>query len=93
MRGNIVKFVEVKTPEVMTTIELKSDLHGLIDKVNDKTILKAIKAILSQQVKEVDVWEELPQKVQESVKRGMKQAEAGNMKSHKEVMQKYEQWL
>lgn len=79
--------------QTMNTIELKSDLHGLIDKVNDTVILNAIKAILSRQLTETDFWEELPINAQESVKRGMAQAKKGEMKAHKEVMKKYEKWL
>jgi hypothetical protein len=70
---------------IMNAIELKSDLHSLIDKVNDLTILNAIKDILSKQVKENDIWEELPLNVQESVKRGMEQARNGKTKAHSEI--------
>ena len=77
----------------MNEIELKSDLHNLIDRVNDLTILNAIKDILSVQVKENDFWEELPLNIQESVVRGMKQAGSGETKSHSEVMKNYEKWL
>jgi predicted transcriptional regulator len=77
----------------MNTIELKSDLHNLIDRVNDATILNAIKAILSKQVSKVDFWDELPLNVQESVKRGMEQAKNGETKLHSEVTKKYEKWL
>lgn len=77
----------------MNTIELKSDLHSLIDKVNDTTILNTIKAILCKQVNEGDFWDELPLHVQESVKRGMEQAKRGETKAHTEVMEKYEKWL
>ena len=34
----------------MSTIELKADLHNLINKINDSTILKAIKMLLEKQV-------------------------------------------
>lgn len=77
----------------MNEMELKSDLHSLIDRVNDKTILKAIKDILSVQLKENDFWEKLPAKVKESVKRGMEQAQSGQTKAHTEVMKNYEKWL
>lgn len=77
----------------MNTIELKSDLHNLIDKVNDVNILNAIKAILSKQVSDVDFWDELPLNVQESVKRGIEQAKNGETKPHSEVIKKYEKWL
>jgi len=78
---------------IMNVIELKSDLHSLIDKVNDITILNAIKDILNAQVKEKDFWEELPLNIQESVKRGMEQARSGNTKAHSEVMKSYKKWL
>jgi predicted transcriptional regulator len=77
----------------MNVIELKSDLHSLIDRVDDMTILNAIKEILSTQVKENDFWEELPLNVRESVKRGMEQARSGKTKAHTEVMKNYEKWL
>ena len=77
----------------MNTIELKSDLHSLIDRVNDLTILNAIKDILSTQVKENDFWDELPLNVQESVKRGMEQARSGKTKAHSEIIKNYKKWL
>ena len=77
----------------MDNVELKSDLHSLIDKVEDTTILNAIRVILSMEVKEGDFWDELPLSVQESVKRGMEQAQRGETRPHSEVMKKYEKWL
>ena len=77
----------------MNAIDLKSDLHSLIDRVNDMAILNAIKAILSAQLRENDFWKELPLNVQESVKRGMEQARSGKTKAHSEVMKSYEKWL
>ena len=89
----IVNFVEDKTMTIMNAMDLKSDLHSLIDRVNDTTILNAIKAILSAQLKENDLWEELPLNVQESAKKGMEQAQSGKTKAHSEVMKNYEKWL
>lgn len=73
----------------MEALELKSDLHNLIDRVNDPAILSAVKAILSQQVEEPDFWDELPERVQKSVQRGIEQAARGETKTHDEVMNKY----
>jgi len=36
-------------------IDLKSDLHCLIDRVNDTTLLNVIKAILNAHLKENDL--------------------------------------
>ena len=89
----IVNFVVDITMAIMNAIDLKSDLHNLIDKVNDTAILNAIKAILSAQLKENDFWNKLPLNIQESVKRGMEQARSGKTKAHSEVMKSYEKWL
>lgn len=78
---------------IMNAIELKSDLHSLIDRVNDLTILNAVKEILSTRVNERDFWDELPLNVQESVKRGMEQAHSGETKAHSEIMKNYKKWL
>ena len=77
----------------MNTIELRSDLHELIDRVNDMSMLNAIKTILSNQSSESDFWKELPLNIQESVKRGMVQIENGETRTHEEVMQKHKKWL
>jgi len=77
----------------MNAIELKSDLHSLIDRVNDLTILNAVKEILSTRVNERDFWDELPLNVQESVKRGMEQAHSGETKANSEIMKNYKKWL
>ena len=77
----------------MDTIELKLDLHHLIDKVNDITILNAIKTILSNQASDVDFWDDLLLSVQELVKRGMMQAKNGQTKEHRVVMKKYDKWI
>lgn len=82
-----------KTKEVMNTVELKTDLHSLIDKVEDVAILNAIRAILSKEVRKEDFWDELPLSVQESVKKGMGQAQRGETIPHAEAMKKFEKWL
>lgn len=76
----------------MNTDELKSHLHSLIDKVEDPKILNALRAILSKEVRG-DFWDELPLSVQESVKKGMEQANRGETRPHSEVMKKYQKWL
>lgn len=70
----------------MNTIELKSDLHNLIDKVNDISILNALKVILSKQVNDGDFWDDLPLSVKQSIDESIKQSERGETVSHEEVM-------
>ena len=70
----------------MNTIDLKSDLHNLIDKINDTHVLNALKTILSKQVEDADWWDELPDSVRESILEGLGQSEAGNTIEHEIVM-------
>lgn len=77
----------------MSTTELKSSLHQLIDEVQDSKTLKAIYTLLSKrEVVEVDFWDELSDAQKASVERGIAQANRGEFKSHKEVMKKYQKW-
>ena len=46
---------EDKTMANKNMIDLKSDLHCLIDRVNDTTLLNVIKAILNAHLKENDL--------------------------------------
>ena len=77
----------------MNSIELKSDIHNLIDNVNDINILNAIKVLINERVSESDFWDKLPLDVQKSILKGKEQTEKGESKSHEEVMGKYEKWL
>lgn len=66
-----------------------------IAKVKDPELLTAFKSLLKYRAKHqhADWWDELPVAVQESVKRGEKQAENEELKPHSEVFKKYEKWL
>ena len=75
----------------MDVIEIKSDLHRLIDKVNDISILSTIKALLNKQVVADDFWDELPENVQESIEKGLKQSKDGNTIDHDVVMKEFKE--
>lgn len=77
----------------MNVLNLKSDIHSLIDKINDINVLNAIKVLLSRQVSETDFWDEIPEAVKESIERGIEQERKGETKPHEEVMKKYKKWL
>ena len=77
----------------MDALELKSDLHKLIDKINDISVLNAVKVILSRQTEISDFWEDLPESVKESIKRGSEEATKGELKDHERMIKKYEKWL
>lgn len=72
----------------MTTIQVKSELHQLIDSIDDRGVLNAVKLLLQKQVKpkETDFWDVLPDNVKQSIERGMEDANNGKLTSHESVM-------
>jgi predicted transcriptional regulator len=74
----------------MTTIELKSDLHLLIDRISDSNVLEAYHTLLKREVKEVgDFWDELTNAQKEDIQAGIDDLKAGRKKPLSEVMNKY----
>ena len=73
----------------MTALELKSDLHILIDKVNDVSLLNKIKMVLTKQVNDSDFWDELPEEVKKSIEISLKQADGDETVSHQKVINEF----
>ncbi|QQS51177.1 MAG: hypothetical protein IPM71_00180 [Bacteroidota bacterium] len=73
--------------ETMNTIELKSDLHRLIDRVNDVSILNAIKVILSREtVKKSDWADTLSEDIKAELEESILEADQGKTISHEDAM-------
>jgi predicted transcriptional regulator len=73
--------------EAMNTIELKSDLHRLIDKVNDISLLKAIKIILAKETtKETDWADTLSEDLRHELEESIAEADQGKTISHEDAM-------
>jgi hypothetical protein len=55
----------------MSTVELKSYVHELVDKVNDNSILEAYAVLLAREVKreEEDFWVTLDEKTKSSIEK------------------------
>ena len=71
----------------MTTIQLKSELHHLIDSIDDIGLLKAIKLILKQKpASTTDFWDILPEEVKASINKGIAQADNGELISHENMV-------
>lgn len=71
----------------MTTSEIKTDLHFLIDNINDENILNAIRTILSKQIKNRTDWaNELNDELREELEVSILEAKKGLVISHKEAM-------
>jgi hypothetical protein len=71
----------------MTTGEIKTDLHYLIDNINDESILEAVRTILSKQIKsKVDWADELNQDLRTELEESILEANKGAVISHEEAM-------
>ena len=71
----------------MTTGEIKTDLHYLIDNINDESILEAVRTILSKQIKsKVDWADELNQDLRTELEESILETNKGTVISHKEAM-------
>jgi len=78
----------------MDVIELRTDLHNMIDKITDRDILNAVKTILKgKTARQNDWWETLSDEERAEIEEGVSQADSGEVIPHEEVMEKYSKWL
>jgi len=76
----------------MTDTELlRKNLKKQLDQADEKS-LKLVRAVLEVQ-EENDWWDDLSEAAKASIEEGLKDAEAGRLTPHKEVMKKYKKWL
>lgn len=74
----------------MDVIELRTDLHDMIDKITDGNILKAVKILLSgKTVAKTDWWDTISGEERAEIEQGLAEADKGEVISHEEVMEKY----
>jgi hypothetical protein len=67
--------------------ELKSELHQMIDSVNDEETLYQIRSILEGHTEPEHDWaDDMSDEMREALERSIAQADAGNVISHEEVM-------
>jgi predicted transcriptional regulator len=70
---------------------LREQVKKYIDDADDKTV-KMVYAMLEAEHK-YDFWNELPDIVKKEIDEAVKQADAGELIAHEEVMKKYNKWL
>lgn len=70
---------------------LRKQVKKYIDEADDKTV-QMVYAMLEAE-HQYDFWDELPENVKEDIDEAIKQADAGKLLSHEEVMKKYKKWL
>ena len=78
----------------MDVIELRADLHNMIDKISDSDVLNAVKTLLSgKTVKQTDWWDTISEYERAEIVQGLAEADRGELIPHDEVMAKYKTWL
>jgi hypothetical protein len=71
----------------MNVVKLRSDLHHLIDTVNDVSILSAIKTILSKQKSKTLDWaDDLSDNLREELEASISEADKRKVINHEEAM-------
>ena len=77
----------VQQTPTMSTAELKTSLHKLIDKVQDSKTLKITYLLLSKNAEgEKDWWDTISAKEKAAIEKGLKDISKGNVLSHAKVM-------
>lgn len=72
---------------MMTTHEIKADLYKLIDKINDETLLNAVRTILSKQSKNKTDWaNELTEELRTALEASLSDSEKGKIIGHEDAM-------
>ena len=78
----------------MDVIELRADLHNMIDKISDSNVLIAVKTLLSgKTIKQADWWNTISEEERKEIMQGLAEADRGELIPHDEVMAKYKKWL
>ncbi|MCF8357089.1 MAG: hypothetical protein K9H48_21820 [Melioribacteraceae bacterium] len=78
----------------MDVIELRTDLHNMIDKITDRNVLHAVKTLLAgKSVSQPDWWNTISEEEREGIEQGLAEAERGEVSPHEEVMAKYKKWV
>jgi hypothetical protein len=72
---------------IMNAVQLKTDLHNLIDKADDLNILQAVKIILAKESRtQIDWAETISISLKEELEASIEEADQGKNISHEEAM-------
>lgn len=71
----------------MTVVEIKSNLHQLIDKEEDVSVLSSVLHFLKKENN--DIWDSLSEEERNAVEEGLKDVETGNVISLEAFMVKH----
>lgn len=72
----------------MSTADLKSNLHQLIDGITDNSVLQAVHTLLSRTSNDKDWWDDLSEESKAKTLESLEQAKNGETISHSDAMQR-----
>jgi predicted transcriptional regulator len=70
----------------MDTIEIKTDLHSMIDQINDVRLLQAIRVLLLCKSGKTDWFDDLSKEEKELLEQGIKESDNGKVFSQNEIL-------
>ncbi len=76
----------------METLELKTNIFQLIDKLEDTDVLHAINTLLEKQFSKPstqDFWNDLPPDIRNTIKASVSEADSGKLIAHNQVLQRF----
>lgn len=77
----------------MSLIELKNILHRSIDISDDERLMKLLIVIIQEHSEKELPWGDLSNDEQKAIEKGIAELDKGKGIPHKEMIQKYRQWL
>jgi hypothetical protein len=77
----------------MTTFQIKSDIHTMIEKIEQEQYLLDIHHSLSSLLETDDVLDILTESQKQNLNISLQQAQSGNVQSFQNLKEKYNQWF
>ena len=77
----------------MTTFQIKSDIHTMVERIEQEQYLLDIHHSLSSLLETNDVLDVLTDSQKQNLNISLQQAQSGNIKSFQNLKEKYNQWF
>ena len=82
-----------KTTYEMTTLEIKSDIHQMVEKIEQEQYLLDIHHSLSSLLDAQDVMDVLTESQKQNLLLSLQQAQSGEVRPYQNLKNKYNQWF
>jgi hypothetical protein len=77
----------------MTMFQIKSDIHTMVEKIEQEQYLLDIHHSLSSLLETNDVLDILTEPQKQNLNKSLQQAHSGNVQSFQNLKEKYNQWF